>query len=117
MNDNVTNNEQAPITSLDDDTIYRASIHYYSKGKGEAVTLAVDVSHVLADEMEGNQIPASYMQVYEQVMQLRRNAVLYPADSEDTEFLKDEHVSPESKAAHVLEKIAAQEEALTSVLN
>lgn len=114
----MTNNtDQTPISKLDDDTVYRASIHYYSKGKGEAVTLAVDVSHVLADEMEGDQIPASYMQVYEQVMRLRRNAVLYAADADDAEILTDETIPPEQKAAMVLDKIAAQEEALNAAVN
>lgn len=111
------NTDQVEIYELDDDTVYRASIHYYSKGKGEAVTIAVDVSHVLADEMAGDRIPASYMQVYEQVMQLRRNAVLYSADEDDAAILTDNSITPEQKAAMVLDKIKAQEEALNSVIN
>lgn len=114
---NTTNNEQTPINALDDNTVYRASIHFYSKGKSDAVTLAVDVSHVLADEMEGNQIPSSYMQVYEQVMQLRRNAVLYDADSDMVDILEDETISPETKAEKVLDRVQAQVEAADAVLN
>lgn len=114
MNDN--NTIPTPISSLDDNTIYRASIHFYSKGKNEAVTLAVDSSHVLADEMEGNQIPASYMQVYEQVMQLRRNAVLYDASPDMAEVLESNEVSPTDKAAMVLDRVQAQVETASAVL-
>ena len=110
-------NEQQPINSLDDNTVYRASIHFYSKGKGENVTLAVDVSHVLADEMEGNQIPASYMQVYEQVMQLRRNATLFEPMDGLLDAITDDTLSPEAKAAAILAQVQAEEERLSATVN
>jgi len=112
------NENNAPvINALDDNSIYRASIHFYSKGKGENVTLAVDVSHVLDDEMQGNHIPASYMQVYELVMQLRRNATLFEPTDIDVDTLTDAEVSAEEKAAAILEQVEAQEQAANAVLN
>ena len=116
------NNQEQPTTlstikQLNDDTVYRASVHFYSKGRGEDVTLAVDVSHILDDEFVEEKIPTSYAQVYELVMGLRRNAVLYTASDDDNVFLTNPDVSPEAKAEMLLEKARAQEEALTATIN
>ena len=95
-------NEQPTISKLDDNTVYRASVHFYSKGGDENVTLAVDVSHLLADEIEGNKIPASYAQVFELVMGIRKHAMQIDANDAEMEFLQDEALTPEEKAAMLL---------------
>lgn len=104
------------VKNLNDETVYRASVHFYSKGNDGNVTLAVDVSHILDDEYQGP-IPAAYAHVYELVMKIRRDAVLYAASDEDNAFLADPDISPEDKASMVLEKVAAQEEAANATIN
>lgn len=101
---------------LNEDTVFRASVHFYSKGTDGNVTLGVEVSHPMDDDYEG-EVPASYAQVYELVMGLRRNAVLYAANDDETAFLADPDLTAERKAELVLEKVKAQEEAFGATIN
>ena len=96
------NNEHEVISKLDDNTVYRASVHFYSKGDNDHVTMATDASHLLADDMEEGMIPASYAQAYALVMRMRKNAMQLDINDAEMEFLQDEALTPEEKAAMLL---------------
>lgn len=104
------------IKKLDDDTMYVATIKFYSRGNAEEVATMFEVSHVLDDEFEGS-IPACYGAAQEVVMNLRRTAVLYAATGDDAEYINDPNVSEEDRVARVLESSKAQEEAKKATLN
>lgn len=104
------------IKKLDANETYVFTLKMYSKGDSEEVATSFEVSHQLDDDFEG-EIPASYGVAREILMGLRRNAVLYAATQEDTEFLTDPNVSEEEKVARILDSSKAQEEALNATIN
>ena len=106
-------NELSEITKISDTEMYTASIHFYSKGASDQVTVAMNVSHPLSDDYD-DYLPASYMQMREIMLNLRRNAVLYAGSDDDLEFLSDPNISTEEKAERVLQSAADTEASITA---
>src|SRR5688500_4237592 len=90
------------ITKLDDNETYVCTLKLYSKGNSGEVATSYEVSHVLDEKFEG-EIPAAYGVAHEIILGIRREAVLYAATQEDTEFLSDPNISEEEKISRILD--------------
>lgn len=104
------------IKKIDNDTLYHATVHFYSKGDGDNVTTLFEVSHGLAEDFDGP-MPAAYGVAQEILMSIRERSTLYAASADDVDYMQDPNVSPEDKVSRVLDSAQAQEEALNAVLN
>ena len=104
------------IKAIEDDILYSATIRFYSKGKDDQVTSMFEVSHVLAEDFDGD-MPAAYSIAQEILLGLRARSTLYAASTADQEYLGDPDVPDKDKVERILDSAKAQEEALNAVLN
>ena len=110
------NNDTPVIETIDENQVYRATIHLYSKGSTRDVTVGFDFSHILDDNWD-QPLPAAYEELRNYVNSLRRAAATYAVTPEDIEYLSNDELSDEDKAKYVLEITQAQDDARGSTLN
>lgn len=109
-------NEAPVIQQLDENEIYRGTIHIYSKGSADEVTMAFEFSHTLDDNWEG-EIPASYDEIRRIVWAVRKQTSIYSAHPDDAAKLVDPSLSDVEKARLILESAHDQEEVAVSTVH
>ena len=110
-------NERPVINEIDDNAVYIGTLHFYSKGKNDDVTIGFEFSHILSDDWGDQPLPASYDELRKVVWRMRMAASTYTVTPEDIEYLSDPNVSDEDKARRTLEITAAQDEAADATIN
>lgn len=113
----MTNETERPvITEIDEDAVYVGTLHFYSKGSDDNVTIGFDFSHILDDNWD-KPLPAAYDELRKVVWGLRRSASTYSVTPEDVAYLSDPNISDEDKARRTLEITSAQDEASDATIN
>lgn len=88
---------------MTDEKIYRASLHFYSNGTSDLVTVMTDFS----DELDvGDDIPASYSQLQFLAMALRQRALPVDMDEDMAAIADDESLSDTERAGALLSRVS-----------
>lgn len=86
------------------DKIYRASIHFYSNGTDDLVTVMTDVSDPITDPEQN--IPAAYTTMQAMALALRNTAVDVGIEPDVVEDITTSDMSGEEKAAALFKQIS-----------